>query len=114
MNDITRVDHMKCRRPGQNRRRHQKNARRNGRDLGTQTAAKEAGDDGTNERQEDCESGYIRHFGSALHHVDVFDRNRSAVAEIDDKNGKADGGFCGGNRQNQHREYLPYEITKLN
>src|SRR5689334_15649975 len=49
---------------------------------------------------------------SALHHVDVFDPDRAAVAEVDDEDGKAYCRFRRGNRQNEHREGLADQIVE--
>src|SRR6516165_622360 len=49
---------------------------------------------------------------SAFHHVDVFDANGAAVAEIDDENGEADCGFGRGDRQHEHRKGLADEIVQ--
>src|SRR5262245_58092942 len=49
---------------------------------------------------------------SAPHEVDVLDRDRAAVPEIDDENGKPDGGLRGRHRQNQQREHLPDQIAE--
>src|SRR5262245_49031343 len=38
----------------------------------------------------------------ALHHVEVFDGNGAAVAEVDDQDRKADGGLGRGDGQDQH------------
>src|SRR5262245_15515570 len=48
----------------------------------------------------------------ALHQIDVFNRDRTAVAEIHDKHGKADRGFRGGHRQHQQRKYLPDDVAE--
>src|SRR5262245_16245121 len=50
--------------------------------------------------------------GSALHQVDVFDRDGAAVAEIDDENGEADGGFGRGHGQHEEREHLAREVAQ--
>src|SRR4051794_16490344 len=49
---------------------------------------------------------------SALHHVDVVDRNRAAVTEVDDENGQTDGGLGGGDGQDEHREHLSDEVIE--
>src|SRR3546814_20180814 len=49
---------------------------------------------------------------SALHHVDVFDGDRSAVAVEDDENCKPDRGFGGSDGQNEQREDLPDEAVQ--
>src|SRR5215831_21044867 len=47
---------------------------------------------------------------SALHHVDVLDPDRAAVAEIDDEDGEADRRFSRGYRQHEHCEGLTDEV----
>src|ERR1700753_2813722 len=42
---------------------------------------------------------------SALHQIDVLNRDGAAVAEIDHQDGKADGGLGGGNGADQQREH---------
>src|SRR5215472_2449176 len=49
---------------------------------------------------------------SALHHVDIFDRDRASIAEIDDENGETDCGLCRRNGQHEHREDLAHEIAQ--
>src|SRR6266508_2775670 len=49
---------------------------------------------------------------SALQQVDVLDRNRAAVAEIDDENGKPDGGFRRRDREHQQREHLADQVAE--
>ena len=44
---------------------------------------------------------------SALHHIDIFNRDRAAIAIIDHENSKPDCRFSRRNRQNQQRENLP-------
>src|SRR4029078_9441974 len=48
---------------------------------------------------------------SALHHVDVFDRDRSAISIVDDDDRKPDCRLGCRNRQNEEREYLPDEVV---
>src|SRR5690554_6836045 len=50
---------------------------------------------------------------SALHHVDVFDRDRPAVAEEADEDCKPDRGLGRGDRQHQQRENLSGEIARI-
>ena len=50
---------------------------------------------------------------SALHEIDVFDRDRAAVAEIDDEDGKADRRLAGGDRQHEEREDLAHQIAEI-
>src|SRR5436190_4868362 len=47
-----------------------------------------------------------------LHQIDVFNRDRAAVAEIHDQHGKTDRGFGGGDRQHQHRKHLADEVAE--
>src|SRR5215469_7971885 len=49
---------------------------------------------------------------SALHPIDVFDRDGAAVAEIDHKDGKADRRFGRRHGQNKHGEDLADEIVQ--
>src|SRR5215469_12824141 len=51
---------------------------------------------------------------SALHHVDVLDPDRAAVAEIDNEDGEANCGFRGRDGQHEHREGLADEIVQEN
>src|ERR1043166_5973299 len=51
--------------------------------------------------------------GSALHHVDVFDGDGAAIAEIDDEDGKADGGFRRRHGQHEQRENLAHQLVQL-
>ena len=44
---------------------------------------------------------------SALHHVDVFDRDRAAVAEEDDENGQADRGLAAAHGQHEQAKTCP-------
>src|SRR6266545_812357 len=48
----------------------------------------------------------------ALHQIDIFDRDRAAVAEIDHENGEPDGGLRSRHRQDQQRKDLADEIAK--
>src|SRR6201994_576038 len=67
-----------------------------------------ARDEGADQRQKnDC----LDHRALALHQIDVFNRNRAAVAEIDHENGKADRGFRGSHRQDQQRIDLPDDVA---
>src|SRR5208282_1791061 len=50
--------------------------------------------------------------GSALHHVDVFDRDRSAVAIIANEDGKTDRRLGSRHGQNKERENLAGEIAE--
>src|SRR6267142_1422962 len=49
---------------------------------------------------------------SALQQVDVLDRDRAAVAEIGDENGKPDGGFRRRNREHEQREHLADQVAE--
>src|SRR5262245_8584759 len=49
---------------------------------------------------------------SAFHEIDVFDRNRLPIAEIDHENGKPDGGLGGCDGEHQEREDLPDQIAE--
>src|ERR1700733_15734102 len=49
---------------------------------------------------------------SALHRIDVFDRDGAAVAEIDPQDGEADGGLGRRHRQHEHGEDLPPQIVQ--
>ena len=72
-------------------------------------AAEEAGDEGAEERQEDGDRRYI---GSAFHQVDVFDRDRAAVAEVDDEDGEADRRLGRGDGEHEQREDLADQIAE--
>ena len=49
----------------------------------------------------------------ALHHVDVFDRDGAAIAEIDHQDGKPDRRLSGGHRQDEEGKDLPDQIAQL-
>src|SRR5471032_980893 len=49
----------------------------------------------------------ISEYISALHQIDVLNRDGAAVAEIDDQDGKADGGLGGGHGQDEQRTPAP-------
>src|SRR5215472_10212463 len=49
---------------------------------------------------------------STLHHIDVFDRDRAAIAEIDDENGETDRRLGRRDRQHEHGEGLADEIAE--
>src|SRR3546814_21085942 len=49
---------------------------------------------------------------SALHHVDIFNRDGPTVAEIGDKDCKADGGIARRHRQHATREHMAHETPK--
>src|SRR6516165_5119001 len=44
--------------------------------------------------------------------IDVFDRDRAAVAEISDKDGQADGRFRGRDRQHDQRVDLAHDVAE--
>src|SRR6478672_11817120 len=47
-----------------------------------------------------------------LHQIDVLNRDRAAVAEIDHQDGKTDRGFGGRNREHQQREDLADDVAE--
>src|SRR3954470_6976626 len=49
---------------------------------------------------------------SALHHRNVFDRNRNTIAEVDDQDRQTDRGFSRSDGQHEHRENLPDQIAE--
>src|SRR5580658_6752253 len=49
---------------------------------------------------------------SAFQQINVFDRDRTAVAEIGDQNGKPDGGLGGGDREYDQRINLTDDVAK--
>src|SRR3954468_19956188 len=49
---------------------------------------------------------------SALHQIDVLNRDRAAVAEIDHQDGKTDRGFSGRDGEHQEREDLPDDVAE--
>ena len=52
------------------------------------------------------------HARSALHQIDVFDRDRAAVAEIDDEDGEPDRGLGGRDGEHEQREDLADEVAE--
>ena len=64
--------------------------------------------EGTNQRREE-EDRF--HGALALHHIDIFHRDRAAVAEETDQNGQTDRRLGGSNGQHEHGEDLPRQIT---
>src|SRR5215217_1955366 len=50
---------------------------------------------------------------SALHQIDVVDRNRAAVAEVNHQDGEPDGGFRRRNCQHQQRKYLADNVAQM-
>src|SRR4030095_8989934 len=50
---------------------------------------------------------------SALHQVDVLDRDRAAVAEIDDENGEPDGGLRRRHGEHEQREHLADDVAEM-
>ena len=47
-----------------------------------------------------------------LHPVGIVDGNGAAAAEVNNENGKTDGGFTRSNGQNEHRKNLTHQITQ--
>ena len=47
-----------------------------------------------------------------LHHVDIFNVDRAAVAEEDTQDGQTNRRLCGGNRQDEQRKDLPDQIAQ--
>src|SRR5262245_33512365 len=74
--------------------------------IGSKKACEESADEG--EEYDEL----IHGAASALHEIDVFDRDGAAVAEIDDEDGKADRRLGGGDGQDEEREDLPHQIVK--
>src|SRR3954469_24298595 len=68
----------------------------------------QAGEDGADQRQE--YDGLIH--ALALHQIDVFDRDRTAVAEINHQHGKPDRRFRRRHRQHQQRKYLAHDVAE--
>src|SRR6266478_8145932 len=50
--------------------------------------------------------------GSALHQIDVFNRDRAAVAEVNHQHGKTDRSFRGGDREHDQRKHLADDIAE--
>src|SRR5450830_851503 len=50
---------------------------------------------------------------SALHQIDVFNRDRAAVAIVDHQNGKPDRRFRGRDREHQERKNLADDVAKM-
>src|SRR5271163_1055134 len=50
--------------------------------------------------------------GSALHQIDVFNRDRPAVAEVHHQHGQTDRGFRRRDRQHHQREHLTYDVAQ--
>src|SRR5664279_2389494 len=50
---------------------------------------------------------------SALHHIDVFNRDRTAVAEIDHQDGEPDRGFRGRDREHEQCVDLPDDVAEM-
>src|SRR5690348_4032477 len=67
-------------------------------------------EDGADEGEEYDE--LIHDAASALHEIDVFDRDGAAVAEVDDEDGEPDRCFGGGDGQDEKRENLPHQIVE--
>src|ERR1700758_3952651 len=51
--------------------------------------------------------------GSALHPIDVIDRDGAAATEIDHQDGKPDGRLSRRHRQHEHREDLADQIVQI-
>src|SRR5216684_1881284 len=49
---------------------------------------------------------------SALHQIDVLNRDRAAVAEVDHQDRQADRSFRGGDRQHQQRKHLADDVAQ--
>ena len=49
----------------------------------------------------------------ALHHVDVFDIDGPAVAEVHDQDGEANGRLGRGDGQHEQREHLAHQIAQV-
>src|ERR1700709_973493 len=49
---------------------------------------------------------------SALHQINILDRDRTAVAEVGDDNGETDRRLGGGDRQHEHGKDLAGEIAQ--
>jgi hypothetical protein len=84
---------------------------------GRRCAAEQAGDarmeaaPSADQRQKDDDCTLFIHAGSALHQIDVFNRDRAAVAEIDDQDGQPDRRLGRGDGQHEQREHLADEIV---
>src|SRR5438552_3746277 len=50
--------------------------------------------------------------GSALHQIDVFNRDRAAIAVVHHQHGKTDRGFRGGHREHHQRKHLADDIAE--
>ena len=72
--------------------------------------AEQPGNECSQQWQED--NGLIYHCPSALHHIDIFNRDGAAVAEIGHQNGEANGGFTRRNCQHQECKDLADQIAK--
>src|SRR5215212_1562077 len=55
----------------------------------------------------------IARYISAFHQIDVLDRDRAAVAEIDDEDGETDRGFRCRDREYEQREHLADDVAKV-
>ena len=51
-------------------------------------------------------------FALAFHHIDVFNRDGTAVPVEDHEDGQTDSSFRRCNRENQHGEDLPHQVPK--
>ena len=77
-----------------------------------ETGAGEARDKRADQRQEYDRLIHERRL--ALHKIDVLNRDRTAVAEIDNENGQSDRGLARGHGQDEQGEDLPDKVGKLN
>ena len=77
--------------------------------AGADLATKEASNQEADKRGED--NDWIQ--GSTLHHVNVFNRDGTTVAEIGDENGKADGGLRRCDGQDEYCENLASQIARM-
>ena len=81
-------------------------------DLARKARRAPAGDHAARRAEQRQEDDGLIHRRSALHQVDVFDRDRAAVAEKDDQNGKPDRGLRRRDREDEQREDLADEIAE--
>src|SRR5688572_2698186 len=74
-----------------------------------QGSAENTGDQGADKGKKNDQ---LIHGRLALHEVYVFNRNRAAIAKIDDENGEPDRRFTGSDGEHQKSEHLTHEIAK--
>src|SRR5947208_2905050 len=67
-------------------------------------------DNGAQQRQKDDCLNHSR--ALALHQINIFNRDRAAVAEIHHQHGKTDRSFCGRHRQHQKRKHLSDDVAE--